>query len=237
MEVDGIIEMFQKSEEKHGVLFEKYIGGGHSKTFSGIQKATPYGDRLHVLKKECVGHVQKRMGTRLRNAKKNNKGIGKGKGAGKLTDKIIGELSVYYGLAIRQHPNSVTDMKNEIWATFYHKSSSDADPQHQHCPRGAESWCKWRKAEANGSLSTFRHEKSPLSAEVLQVLKLIYEDLSSDSLLERCLGGETQNNNESLNSMIWNFAPKHLHSGAKIVELAMFLAVIIFNEGYKKNIK
>jgi len=35
------------------------------------------------VKKECVGHVEKRMGARLRDAKKNNKGIG-GEGAGEL---------------------------------------------------------------------------------------------------------------------------------------------------------
>jgi len=50
------------------------------------------------------------MVTRLRNAKKANKGIG-GKGKGKLTDKIIGDLTKYYGLAIKRNPNSLEDMK------------------------------------------------------------------------------------------------------------------------------
>ncbi|EFN71320.1 hypothetical protein EAG_06548, partial [Camponotus floridanus] len=34
-----------------------------------------------------------------------------------------------------------------------------------------------------------------------------------------------------LNVLIWIFAPKHLHSGAKI-EVATFLVVIIFNAGF-----
>ncbi|EZA47766.1 hypothetical protein X777_15276, partial [Ooceraea biroi] len=38
--------------------------------------------------------------------------------------------------------------------------------------------------------------------------------------------------NESLNSSIWTFAPKHLHAGVKVVEIATFLAVIIFNKGF-----
>jgi len=46
------------------------------------------------------------------------------------------------------------------------------------------------------------------------------------------LGAETQNNNESLNSLIWTFSPKHIHSGVKTVQLATFLAVCIFNEGF-----
>lgn len=81
-----------------------------------------------------------------------NKGIG-GKGAGKLTDKIIGELTKYYGLAIRRHHDSVEEMRKEIWATYYHKSSTDKNPQHENCPSGENSWCKWRKAEAADTLT------------------------------------------------------------------------------------
>lgn len=189
-----------------------------------------------VVKKECVGHVEKRMGTRLRNAKKNHKGIG-GKGAGKLTDKVINDLTTFFGLAIRRHANSIEGMKQEIWETFFHKCSTDENPQHQNCPAGEDSWCKWRKAEAKGELDSFHHEKAPLTEEVQTVIKPIYEDLSRDDLLNRCLGAETQNNNESLNALIWTFAPKHLHSGAKVVEIATFLAVIIFNEGFNGILK
>lgn len=123
-------------------------------------------------------------------------------------------------------------MKNEIWATFFHKCSTDQKPQHQNCPVGEDSWCKWRKAEAAGELRNFHHVKPALTAEVQEVIKPIYKDLTKDDLLIRCLGAETQNNNESINSLIWTFAPKHLHSGTKVVEIATFLAVIIFNEGF-----
>lgn len=83
-------------------------------------------------KKECVGHVQKRMGTQLWAVKKTNKSIG-GKGSGKLTDKLIKDLTVYYGLAIRRHPNSAEDMKKAVWATFLHKCSTDNNPQYMYC--------------------------------------------------------------------------------------------------------
>ncbi|XP_044575736.1 uncharacterized protein LOC123259356 [Cotesia glomerata] len=231
MEVDSMIEMFSRSEEKHGVKFVKYIGDGDSKTFKGILTLDPYQGQPDVIKKECVGHVQKRMGSRLRKAKKENSGIG-GKGAGKLTDKKINELSLYYGLAIRRHPDSVEDMKREIWATYFHKSSTDKNPQHMNCPPGPDSWCKWQKAAAEGTLNDFSHEDPPLTDKVLKVLKPIYESLSDDSLLERCLGSETQNNNESLNSLIWTFAPKHIHAGSQTIEIADYLATCIFNEGF-----
>ena len=47
------------------------------------------------------------MGARLRQCKKNIEGLG---GRGKLTEKLIDELSNYYGLAIRKNLTSVDDM-------------------------------------------------------------------------------------------------------------------------------
>lgn len=71
MEVDSVVEMFQRSLEKLGVMYKNYIGDSDSKTYSGILKAAPYGNQ-EVVKKECIGHVQKRMGTRLRDCVKKN---------------------------------------------------------------------------------------------------------------------------------------------------------------------
>ncbi|EFN76329.1 hypothetical protein EAI_16761, partial [Harpegnathos saltator] len=64
MEVQGMLEIFARAEDLHGAKYKKYIGDGDTKTFQAL---------LHqdeVEKKECVNHVQKRMGSRLRNAKK-----------------------------------------------------------------------------------------------------------------------------------------------------------------------
>lgn len=62
MEVDAILEMFHRSEEKYQVKYTTYIGDGDSKTFKAILDTQPYNDII-VKKKECVGHVEKRMGT------------------------------------------------------------------------------------------------------------------------------------------------------------------------------
>jgi len=65
----------------------------------------------------------------------------------------------------------------------------------------------------------------------------IYTDLSNEDLLKRCLGGHTQNANESFNSAVWQLAPKHLNSGIKIIEIAASIAASIFNEGYSAILK
>lgn len=73
------------------------------------------------------------MGARLHKVKKDTKKLG---GKGKLTAKLIDELSVYYGLAIRRNKDSMNNMKKAIWATLLHKSSTDKNPQHDNCPPG-----------------------------------------------------------------------------------------------------
>ena len=75
MEVDGMVEMFKRSEELHGVRYKYYIGNGDSKTYTGIVKAIPY-PGCEVCKKECIGHVQKRMGRKLHECKKDIKAWG-----------------------------------------------------------------------------------------------------------------------------------------------------------------
>ncbi|XP_011064116.1 PREDICTED: uncharacterized protein LOC105151863 [Acromyrmex echinatior] len=69
--------------------------------------------------------------------------------------------------------------------------------------------------------------------EVFKAVKPIYEELSSDDLLSRCLGGYIQNNNESFNSVLWSIAPKGVHSSKAIVDIAANFAVCNFNDGLK----
>lgn len=93
--------------------------------------------------------------------------------------------------------NSVEDMKKAIMAALGHLSSTNKNPKHDKCPAGADSWCKWCKAEAAGTEKDFNHPP-PLYPDVLKHLIPIYEDLSRDDLLIRYLGGHTQNSNEIL---------------------------------------
>ncbi|XP_025271326.1 uncharacterized protein LOC112639965 [Camponotus floridanus] len=119
MEVDAATEMFARADEKNGVSYINYVGDGDCKTFKAIVEQNP-----NVKKKECIDHVQKRMGTRLRKLVSNTKGLS---GRGKLTGKLIDELSIYYGLAIRRHCNSIEDMKKAIslvWSMAPKSSSS-----------------------------------------------------------------------------------------------------------------
>ena len=235
MEVNGIIDMYSRSEAKYGVRYVKYIGDGDCKTFLAITNHNPYD--VKVSKIECVGHVQKRMGTRLRKLKSEFKGrklndkkpLG---GKGRLTDVIIDQLTTYYGNAIRKHSDNYRDMQRAIWSIWYHKRSNDNEPMHDFCPDGPNSWCAYKKAVYNGTHKNFKHKIS-IPVAVMDAIKPIFKDLSHPDLLKRCIGGHTQNVNESLNALIWTFCPKTSNSARKIIEIAVNLAVTNFNDGKK----
>ena len=62
------------------------------------------------------------MGTRLRYLVQKTSGL---KGKGRLTTAEIGKLTRYYGYAIRANANDKKKMKDAIWATYYHRSSTE----------------------------------------------------------------------------------------------------------------
>lgn len=94
----------------------------------------------------------------------------------------------------------------------------------------------------NAIMAMFNHMTSPnhdlpLAPELAKELLPIYNDLSREDILERCLNRHTRHSDESLNAYIWRLAPKHLYCDLKTIEIAMFLSSGIFNEGYYAILK
>lgn len=87
--------------------------------------------------------------TALSSTKTSSPGWQKLSGQGRITGKVINSLQDYFGSAIRSSA-TLDDMRNACWATFFHKSSTDANPQHGLCPVGADSWCKYNRKAAIG---------------------------------------------------------------------------------------
>ena len=231
MEGKGAIEMFSSSIQKYILCYQWYIGDGDSSSFSEVVNAKPYGETVAIEKRECIGHVQKRMGTRCRNLRKTVKStvLSDGKkiaGRGRLTDKAINTLQNHYGMAIRQNSDSSDNMKRSIIAVLYHNSDIiNEDERHKYCPRAENSWCKWWLDKLNGTKKYRKHVSLPL------VIKRELEPIFFE-LLKKCLHGQTQNENESLNSIIWKKAPKTIFVNRRVLEIAVCSAVIEFNDGY-----
>ena len=70
MEPLGTLELFQRSVS-HKLRYKYMISDGDSKTHSFLISESVYGSEPEnqVQKLDCIGHVQKRLGTALRNLK------------------------------------------------------------------------------------------------------------------------------------------------------------------------
>ncbi|GFT50909.1 uncharacterized protein TNCV_1195111, partial [Trichonephila clavipes] len=151
MEVEGALRIFNRSEVLHNLRCTQYLGDGNSKAYKAVLESKPYKD-VNIEKLECVGHVEKRMGTRLSALKlklkgkklEDKKSLG---GRNRLTDAEIDKLQRYYGLAIRNNSGNLSAMKQAIWAIFFHKISTDLNPQHGLCPLGDDSWCGYNRSK------------------------------------------------------------------------------------------
>ena len=65
MEPEGVVRIFARSELERGLRYMEYLEDGDSSSFLKVKESKPHGE--HVIKKnECIGHIQKRLGTRLR---------------------------------------------------------------------------------------------------------------------------------------------------------------------------
>ena len=131
MEITGSTRIFKRCMEKNSLCYSEYYGDGDSKSFTKVKDIY---EVLTVNKLECVGHVQKRVGTRLLALKRKNEEIyiAEKKSASKekkshfdkLTYAIIDKLQNYYGIAVRSNSNDLAGMQKAIRATLYHVAST-----------------------------------------------------------------------------------------------------------------
>ena len=237
MEAAGAVQMFQRSISFLNLRYTGYIGDGDSKAHQCVVATAPYGDQ-GIKKLECVGHVQKIMGTRLRNFTQSFRGQkladGKGiSGKNRLTKKVIKTIQKYYGMVIRQNLNNIYTMKKAIIAILFHCSENiSLEDKYKFCPRSADSWCKYQSNKETRD-STYK-EKISLPLAIRDVLKPIFIYLSSNGLLEKCAHDLTQNVNEALHGMLWSRCPNEMYNARPVVEMAASSAVFNFNDGGRR---
>ena len=138
---------------------------------------------------------------------------------------MIDKLQNYYGISIRSNVGNQAGMKKAIHASLCHCASSESRPLHDHCPTGPEKWCGFQQDKRN-----YKHVPGlPLS--VIAKVNPVYQRLSEDSLLEKCLHGKTQNQNEAVNGMVWQRIPKKVFVGRELLEMGLYDAISHFNIG------
>lgn len=225
MEPTGVYRIFERSSILRNLRYIHFYGDGDSKGYETVKDI--YGENS-VTKYECIGHIQKRVGSRLRKLKTQQKGLG---GRGKLTDLFIDKLQNYYGIAIRSNVNDLQGMQRAVIAAFFHCCSSAKDPMHEQCPKGPNSWCRFQKAVSNGK--TYKDKSQGLPQHIINVVKPVYMKLCDQTLLSKCLHGKTQNANESFNGILWKYVPKEIFVELQTLKLGAWMAVIQFNAGFQ----
>ena len=221
-------------------------GHGHfndrdSSTLAALHKLNPYGADHPVIKLDCVNHAEKRMGTSLRKLMKDqtldggtNHDLAGIKIQQRLTGNKVVKLQDYYGRPIRNQAGDVGAMTKAIWAALLHFISTDNNPQYGNSPRGQDGWCIFNKAVAllapilKHSISTISTWMHPKIGEITTPL---YERMADEHLLIRMSSGGTHNSNESLNNLMWVYAPKQVFVGHKNIESQLQSAIMRFNAG------
>ena len=226
MEPEGAVAIFQRSVEKHNLRYTTFIGDGDSKSYKRVTKDQPYGPEYPIQKEECIGHVQKRMGTRLRKlvSKKSGQKLADGKGLGgkgRLTEGRVDYFQFLYGCAIRDNKGNVASMGRQTKAILNHYSEP-AD--HRYCIKDK---CSFLRDPDN---------HVPVADALPEVVKEeiapIFEDLASVKLLAGCINLRTQNANEAFHHVLWGFVPKDVVQSASSMRFGVSLAVLLFNRGY-----
>nr|XP_053641077.1 uncharacterized protein LOC128694796 [Cherax quadricarinatus] len=252
MESEAAVMMWQRSLENK-LRYKTIVSDGDSNTYKAIVDLKdgegPY-PGVKVDKEECINHYVKRLKNRLTNVvqshyvdkelktgKKRKQYAMKKKGV--LTDFIIEKLAYYFQKNLRENVGTdVASMRNGILASFFHCSSSDEKPQHHLCPTGDDSWCFYQKAIAANlppPSHTTMKVQFQLEPAYMEEVYNIYQDLTIDKMMQRCLKGRTQNPNESLHQRIWSYCSKALFRTKWQADFSVSHAVAEYNSGYVRS--
>ena len=149
-----------------------YYGDGDNKSYSTVKNV--YKPHYEIEKFECIGHVQKRVGCRLRKSKREKKDFGRGE----LKDDVIDLLQNYYGIAIRSNVGILKLMKSAVSAALFHVASSAENVWHDHCPKVSSSWCGYLR-DISDKTSLYK-PGAGLSKDVVKALKPIFLEIFRD---------------------------------------------------------
>ena len=254
MEPEEARRLWARSKN-YNFRYVTFVGDGDSASYKAVTEMNngegPYADDdIPVVKEECINHVHKRMGTRLRRLKTEASDMIRTRtgrmqrsrlgGKDKLTDKAIEKIQEFYKLAIRRTVGTtMLQMRNSIWAVYFHQFSSDDNPQHFFCPK--EMKCFYNDAIEKGEKPVSHATKPNIFLAKLDnkddraLIRQVFIDLTNPDLLQRCLKGRTQNPNESIHARLWKKCPKTMFFGLFRVRFACRITVLEHNFGYQES--
>ncbi|XP_034241620.1 uncharacterized protein LOC117645485 [Thrips palmi] len=134
MEKEVGLKLWKRSVQECKMRYTVMLSDGDASTYDFLVAENIY-DGIEIVKEECTNHVEKRLGTGLRNLVQVEKSRGVtlgGRGEDTLKVDNINKLQNYYRLAIQKNAPDVAAMRNAILATIYHANSTVSKPKHQY---------------------------------------------------------------------------------------------------------
>ena len=107
---------------------------------------------------------------------------------------------------MRSGAKNVPELKIALLVSFFHVASSEDCNFHPYCPATKDTWCQYQRDLINGT-NLYKSGRG-FHDNVIKHVKAEYAKLTDESELAKCLHGQTQNANESFNSLRWERAPK-----------------------------
>lgn len=122
-------------------------------------------------------------------------------------------------------------MAKNVKAALKHYSSTLEHPQHEDCPSGVSSWCSYQRDLATNQ-NSHCPVKNPIPPSIQKIISPVFEKLGNEQFLDGCKNLLSSNANESFHHVLWGLAPKEQYNSPKETELAMNIAVCLFNNGF-----
>ena len=218
MEPEAAKLIWGRSIAKRKLCYTTFIGDGDSKAYNEITLMKPY-DPITVQKEECITHVAKRLKKNLCTIKNNtaNKTYVQCRLSEPKADHVSSNYSTF---VIQNRGKSPATLSKGLHILLDHLCG-----EHYNCPK--DTWCRWQKPSAEPPPSKTHINKPQEQAKVREE----FETYASEDFCRHITLALTQNANESLHNVIWNFCPKTKFISPQSIHISTAIAVSIFNEG------
>ena len=143
-----------------------------------------------IKKEDCINYIAKRMKNGIMNLRKSLMGTKdsiSGNKKGHVAEKIASKLTNYYADALKTNAPDIKSMQNAVFASLYHMSSTNEEPNHKLCPTGEKSWCRYqRETFLKVEDSKRTKHNAELAVRCVTLLEPLYTRLTNADLWQRC---------------------------------------------------
>lgn len=177
---------FLKRHHKKNVKFSSYVGDDDSTTLAELVKQTPY----QLQKYSDIIHMKRSLSTHLYNLSQRNKFSN----CSILSQKVINYLVKCFSYCVHQNKNNKSELTKHLKCIVPH-----AFGDHSNCD---QSWCRFYT-----NPETYHHNELPYGkdlhgVELKNALTQIFEEYTTDVVLEKLTPCLNSQRNESLNGTI-----------------------------------